>query len=146
MSALEENHVNMAKEEKFKVECSEELKDLTYKADSELETKLEAEAKYQLEELASIILVELNEDSKHFSDNFIYRLPFFEIDDIPVDAKLNITKSRKSIIFYIDSNIIYNFSAIIIIICIYVIIINIIKLFFSSYYNIYCILFICCKL
>jgi len=69
----------------------------------------ESEVEYELQDLASIILSKLNEDSKHFSDNFIYKLPFFEIDEIPVNAKLNITKSRKSIILYIDSNVIYNF-------------------------------------
>jgi hypothetical protein len=99
MSRLGEESVNVvvAKEEKIN------------ELDSDEDSDEDSEVEYELQDLASIILSEFNEDSKHFSDNFIYRLPFFKIDDIPVDAKLNITKSRKSIIFYIDSNIIYNF-------------------------------------
>lgn len=62
-----------------------------------------------IEDLASIILEKLNEDPEKNAYSFIYRLPIFKIDDIPVNAKLDIVKSRKSIVLFIDSNIIYNF-------------------------------------
>ena len=96
MSEIEEARINATAE-----------KNINIAEDSEEESE---EVEYELQDLASIILTALNEDSKYFSDNFTYRLPFFEIDEIPVNAKLSITKSRKSIILYIDSNIIYNFS------------------------------------
>jgi hypothetical protein len=111
MSELEETSIPVDREELGNLapnmlRLEKESVDVTKEADSDEESEVE----YELQELASIILNALNEDSKHFSDNFIYRLPFFEIDEIPVNAKLSITKSRKSIILYIDSNIIYNFS------------------------------------
>ena len=95
MSRLEEENVNIvvAKEEKFNESDSDE----------------ESEVEYELQDLASIILTKLNEDPERHFDNFIYRLPFFKIDEIPVDTKLSINKSRKSIILYINSNIIYDF-------------------------------------
>jgi len=108
MLALEENHINMAKEEKFKVECSKELENFKAK-NSDKEESDEEGYKYELQDLASIILNKLNKDPEKYFDDFTYRLPFFEIDDIPVNAKLSITKSRKSIILYINSNVIYDF-------------------------------------
>lgn len=68
-----------------------------------------AESEQLVAELASIILEEFNEDPYVNIDSFRYKLPFHKIDGIPVIADLSITKSRKCIMFYIHSNIIYNF-------------------------------------
>lgn len=90
-------------EENFKTKKSGE------EVSGEIDSEEESEVEYELQDLASIILSKLNKDPEKYFDDFTYRLPFFEIDEIPVNAKLSITKSRKSIILYINSNIIYDF-------------------------------------